>query len=200
LLEPQTANHIEVGTRQTFASGMKLQANLFRMDLKDEIAFDAGTFSNINLDKTRHDGLNLNLKHSLNQQMNVNVGYAYRKASFRAGANKGNTVPQVPRHKLTLAGNYQLDKKSQLGFDAIHTGKRYFGDDNANAGKQMPGYNQINASYSKQFDKWQARVLINNLTNVSVADAGYYNSFSAPPYFYYPLPERAVYITFEGDM
>ncbi|WP_455199548.1 TonB-dependent receptor, partial [Kaarinaea lacus] len=63
LLEPQTASHIEIGTQQTFSNGLSLSANIFRMNIKDEIAFDGIT--NVNLDKTRHDGLNLDIRKKL---------------------------------------------------------------------------------------------------------------------------------------
>ena len=137
---------------------------------------------------------------TLTSQLSFNAGYAWRKATFRAGSNDGNTVPQVPRHKLTLSGNYQLDDKRSVGLNAVHNGKRYFGDDYANAGKQMPSYTQLDLSYSQQFTGWRARVLVQNVTDVNAADTGYYASWLPVPYTYYPLPERAVYFTFEGDI
>lgn len=202
-LASQTANHLEIGTRQTFANGMQLSANLFRMNVTDEIAFDGN--ANINLDKTRHDGLNLSVSGAVNTQLTFNAGYAYRKASFRAGPNDGNIVPQVPKHKLTLSGNYQLDEKRQLGLNAVRKGKSYFGNDFANAGKQMPSYTQLDMSYTQQFSDWKARILVQNLTNINVADTAYYAyAFWLPTpvdqYSYYPLPERAIYITLEGDL
>ncbi|MDT8383880.1 MAG: TonB-dependent receptor [Gammaproteobacteria bacterium] len=198
LLKPQTANHVEIGTRQTFGNGMQLSANLFRMNINDEIAYDGS--ANVNLDKTRHDGLNIDLNTTITSQLSINAGYAYRKASFRAGDNDDNIVPQVPKHKLTMSGNYQLDDKRQLGLNVAHNGKRYFGNDFANVGKQMRSYTQVDASYIQQFSHWKARVLVQNLTNVNVADAGYYAWWLTPPYTYYPLPERALYITFEGEL
>lgn len=198
LLDPQTANHIEIGSRQKFGNGLQLNANLFRMNISDEIAYD-GT-ANVNLDKTRHDGVNLDISGALSTQLSFNAGYAYRKASFRAGANDGNSVPLVPKHKLTLSGNYQLDDKRQLALTAIHNGRRYFGDDYANAGKQMPAYTRWDMSYSQQFNHWRARLLVQNLANTHSADVGYYAWWLTPPYTYYPLPERAVYFSFEGDL
>lgn len=200
LLEPQTADHLEIGTRQKFGNGMQLSANLFRMNISNEIAYDG--IANVNLDKTRHDGLNIGLSTTITSQLSINTGYAYRKASFRAGSNDGNIVPQVPKHKLTLSGNYKLDNKRQLGLNAVHNGKRYFGDDYSNAGKQMSSYTQVDASYTQQFNNWRARVLVQNLTDVNVADTGYYATWMAPlpPYTYYPLPERALYFTFEGEL
>lgn len=198
LLDPQTANHLEIGTRQKFSNGLMLNANLFRINIKDEIAFDGTT--NVNLDKTRHDGLNVNINHSLTKNFTASAGLAIRKATFRDGPNKNNTIPLVPHRKFTLSGNYHINPTNQLGLNAIHTGERYFGDDNANAGKKMPAYTMVNISYSKAFTNWKARLLIQNLTNVHIADSGYYAWWLTPPYTYYPLPERAAYLTFEGDM
>jgi iron complex outermembrane receptor protein len=198
LLDPQTAHHVEIGTRQKIGHDLQLNANLFRMNISDEIAYD-GT-ANVNLDKTRHDGLNFGLSGALTPQLSFNAGYAWRKATFRAGANDGNNVPLVPKHKLTLSGNYQLDDKRRLALDAIHNGRRYFGDDYANIGKQLPGYTRWDMSYSQQFDHWRARLLVQNLTNIHTADVGYYAWWMTPPYAYYPLPERAVYLSFEGEI
>ena len=203
LLDQQTADHLEIGTRQTFGNCMKFSANLFRMNITDEIA-DNGS-ANVNLDKTRHDGLNLNIGGAVNTQLSLNAGYAYRKASFRAGPNDGNIVPQVSKHKLTLSGNYQLDAKRQLGINAMRKGKSYFGNDFGNDGKQLSGYTQVDMSFTQQFNDWKARVLVQNLTNVSAADTAYYTYafWLTPPedqYSFYPLPERAVYITLEGEL
>jgi len=203
VLDPQTAQHIEIGTRQTFANGMTLNANLFRMNITDEIAFD-GT-NNVNLDKTRHDGLNLDVHDKIDNAISFSAGLAVRKATFREGVNKGNTIPLVPANKITLSGFYKFDKNSQLGLTAIHTGERYFDNDFDNAVKKMPAYTLLNLTYSKAFDHWKARVLVQNLTNVSTADSGYYAYawWLVPPadvYTYYPLPERALYFTLEGEI
>lgn len=198
LLDPQSADHLEVGTRQKFSSGLNLKANIFVMRVSNEIAYD-GT-ANVNLDKTRHSGLDVDINYPVNRKFTLTAGLAGRNATFIKGANKGNTVPLVPKTKITLSGDYQLTQSDQLRLDIIRTGQRYFGNDFANAGKQMKAYNMVNMSYSKQFNHWKAHVLIQNLTNVSVANEGYYASYLTPPYTYYPLPDRAVYLTFEGDM
>ena len=197
LLEPQTGRHFEIGTRQTFANGLRLDANLFRINLKDEIAFDLGTFNNINLDKTRHEGLNINLRAPINKKLSVQAGYSLRKASFLTGINKNNDIPLVPRSKLTLSGQYRLDSKQQFGVNAVRTGERYFANDDANAGKKLAGSTRIDVNYSHQFSGWKGLVQIQNISDINTADFALYRSGS---YFYYPLPVRAVYITFEANM
>lgn len=198
LLKPQTADHLEIGTRQEFKNGIRLSANLFHMNLNNEIAYN-GT-ANVNLDDTRHDGFNLSLVTEVTPQLSINTGYAFRKASFTGGSSSGKAIPEIPRHKITLSGQYQLSNDRQLGLTAVYKGKRYFGNDFSNAGKQMPAYTQLDVSYSQQISNWKLSALIKNLTNENSADSGYYNTFVTPPYTYYPLPERAIYFTLKGEL
>lgn len=200
LLDTQTGNHLEVGTQRRFNNGLKASANLFRMELNNEISFDG--INNINLNKTQHDGLNININTLIAKNINLQAGYAYRKAHFSAGSNTGNTIPLIPRHKLTLSGQYHLDNNRHFTLDTIYTGKRYFGDDNANVGKQMSAYTRLDVGYTQDFNRWKGRIQIKNLANVNAADTGFYAPWlsPAPPYTYYPLPERAVYFTIAGEL
>lgn len=200
LLNPQTADHLEIGTRQNFSNGADLTANLFVMLLEDEIAFDQTTYSNVNLDKTRRDGINISLHSPVGKRASLQAGYAFRKATYRAGPNDGKDIPLVPRNKFTLGGQYKLGDNTRLGINAIYTGSRYFGNDYANAGKKLDGYTRVDMNLRHTFGAWHARLLIQNLTNTKTADTGFYDygsysgGFTPSPYSYYPLPERAFYI------
>ncbi|MCF6212239.1 MAG: TonB-dependent receptor [Gammaproteobacteria bacterium] len=200
LIKPQTARHYEIGTRQTYANGIRMNINLFRMDLEDEIAYayDHAPFpnasANVNLDKTRRDGLNLGLKLPLGKLLNLQAGYAWRKATYRSGANKGKDVPLVPSNKFTLDWQFTLTPNSHLGFEFIHTDSRYFGNDDANAGKKMEAYQQLDINYRYEFGDWHARLQIQNATNIKTADTGFYRANDSNPYNYYSLPERAAYL------
>lgn len=197
LIKPQTGRHYEIGTRQTFASGLHLDANLFRINLNDEIAYDNASFSNINLDKTRHDGLNINLRTAVSKQTSLQAGYAYRKATIQSGLYSGNDIPLVARTKLTLSGQHQFDKTRTLGLDAVYTGKRRLANDDNNVGEMLAGYTRVDANYTQQFNGWKGRIKVQNASNVKVADFGLYR---AATNYYYPLPERAIYFMFEGEL
>jgi iron complex outermembrane receptor protein len=197
LIKPQTGRHYEIGTRQKFTSGLQLDANLFRINLDDEIAYDNASFSNVNLDETRHDGLNINLRTTIAKQTSVQAGYAYRKATFRSGAYDGNDVPLVPRTKLNLSGQHQLGNGRVLGVDAVYTGKRRLANDDNNVGKMLPAYTRVDLNYTQQFNGWKGRIKIQNASNVKVANFGLYR---AATNYYYPLPERALFLTFEGEL
>ena len=194
LIKPQTARHYEIGTRQTWASGARLNASLFRINLEDEIGYEYASFSNINRDKTRRDGVNLDLKAPVGQQASLQASYAWRKAVYRDGPNDGKEIPLVPRNKFTLGGQYAVTGDTHLGINAIYTGNRYFGDDNANAGKKLGGYTRVDMNYRHRFGHWDIRLLVQNLTNVKASDFALYRPTTPASYHYYPLPERAFYL------
>jgi len=197
LIKPQTARHYEIGTRQTYASGIAMNINLFRMDLEDEIAYDitSGLFGeNVNLDKTRRDGVNLGLQAPLGQQANVQISYAWRKATYRAGINDGKEIPLVPRRKVTLGSQFDITPDTHLGMEVIYTGSRYFGNDYSNTGKKLDDYLRVDLNYRHSFGIWDARLLVQNLTNTKAADSGFYSTSTPNPYHYYSLPERAFYV------
>lgn len=197
LIKPQTGRHYEIGTRQSFSNSLHLNANLFRIKLEDEIAYDNSTFSNVNLDKTRHDGLNISLRKDIGKQTTVQAGYAYRKATFRSGSYDSNDVPLVPRTKLTLSTQHRLDKKRSLGLNTVFTGKRPLANDDDNVGKMLHSYTRVDLNYTQQFNNWKGRIKILNATNVEVANFGLYR---AATNYYYPLPERAIFFSIEGEL
>lgn len=200
LLAPQTGRHVEIGTQHRLANGISYNLDLFRMDLKKEIGYDSASFTNVNFDDTQHKGLNFSSRIPVTNNIDAQVRYAYRKATFSDGPNQGKKVPLVPSNKLSISGTFHINTNQMLTANAIHTGKRYFGDDLANAGKQLSSQTKLDLSYSHRFDQLSLKATVKNVTNVSQADNGFYNSFSANPYFYYPLPERAVYLSLEGNL
>lgn len=194
-LKPQTGRHIEAGTTIAVTEGTNLDINLFRMALNNEIGYDSNAYANLNFaDPTLHQGANLNLRRQINAMWLASLGYGWRDATFTAGANGGKTIPEVPEHKLTLTNRVELSDHQRLNVDLVYTGKRYFGDDFANAGKQMPSQTLTNLGYSYTVKHWTTSLRINNITDKESADSGYYASWSANPYYYYPLPGRAYYL------
>ncbi len=199
LLKPQTGHHIEAGTRIVVTKKDHFDVNLFEMALNQEIGFDSVNYKNINFtDPTRHRGLNLNLRHQVNDLWLTTLGYGWRAATFSAGNNAGKTIPEVPKHKLSLGNSFEIGYHSQLNVDLVYTGRRYFGNDFDNAAKQMPSHTRINLGYSYTLKSWTARFSINNLTDKKTADSGYYSAFN-DSYSYYPLPGRAFYLTLSTE-
>ena len=198
-LKPQTGHHVETGATVVLSDNSRLDINLFRMTLTNEIGFDNATFSNVNLDPTEHQGATINYQNQVNTLWQIALGYAYRDATFRDGANKDKAIPEIPKHRLTWSNNFKLDENNHVNLDAVYTGKRYFGDDFANIGKQMPTHTLINFGYTYKVKNWKAQVRVDNVADRKIADQGYYASWSTNPYFYYPLPGRAYYLTLGAE-
>jgi iron complex outermembrane receptor protein len=199
LLNPQTGQHVELGL-STALGPTTLEANAFRILLNNEIGYNAATYANENLDPTRHSGFNLSWKAAYGEQASLRLGWTYRDASFRAGAYDGNAIPEIPRNSVTLVTVWRTTEHQQLGLDGVYTGERYFGNDYANVGKTMPSNNRWKLHYTYAPASWKLRLTVDNLTNVSSADLGYYyydSVYSPNPYYYYPLPGRSVTCTLE---
>jgi iron complex outermembrane recepter protein len=196
LLRPQTDQHVELGFSTALGS-TTLEANAFRILVTDEIGYNAATYANENLDPTRHRGFNLGWRAEYGETASLRLGWTYRDASFRAGAYDGNAIPEVPRNSVTLVTVWRMAEQHQLGLDGVYTGERYFGNDYANVGKTMPSYSRWKLHYTYSPSTWKLRLTLDNLTNVSAADIGYYNSFTPNPYYYYSLPVRSVTGTLE---
>lgn len=194
-LKPQTGRHLEAGSDIRLSDNADISVNLFHITLEDEIGFNINTYSNENLDPTRHDGADINYNNQINDLWQIRFGYAWRDATFRSGPYKDKQIPEVPVHRATLTNGFNIDAHNRITADIIFTGRRYFGDDYANVGKQMRAYSRFNLGYQYKHANWKAQLRIDNVTDRNDADTGYYRSFSTPPYTYYPLPGRAWYLT-----
>lgn len=199
-LRPQVGRHVEAGTNIKLSDNANVSVNLFRITLDDEIGYNVGTYSNENLDPSRHQGFDIDYSNQVNTMWQIGFGYARRNATFRSGPNKDKHIPEIPLNKATLSNGFTLDSHNRVNADIIYTGKRYFGDDYANDGKQMPSHTRINLGYQYQRDNWKMKLRIDNVTDIRAADYGYYGNWTSPPsYYYYPLPERAFYLTVGAD-
>jgi iron complex outermembrane receptor protein len=200
LLRPQYGEHLEAGTQFPLSDDARFEANLFYIRLKDEIGYVDATASNVNLDPTRHQGLNLGIQAQLNQRWKSRLGYSYRDAVFSSGTYAGNNVPEVPLHSATWNNTYTTGKAGTISLNAVYIGERFFGDDLDNVGKQMPAYLRWDLAWIYRKRGWDLSVSVNNLTNIKTADRGYYAWWSANPYMYYPLPERSVLVKLRAQL
>jgi len=195
ILEPQTSRHTEAGLQVILPDHGNLDITVFHINLKNEIAFDAATYSNLNLDPTEHNGIDVSYRTAFSPFWRINTNLNWRRATFSKGPNKSNEIPEIPRIHASISQQFQIRTHQQLGIDLVYTGERRFGDDFANVGKTMGGYSTANAKYQLQISNWSYALTINNLTNKKAADLGQYYDFAPNPYFYYPLPERSFLIS-----
>jgi len=144
-LRPQISSTYETGVKWR---GRRLRGDLvvYWMDVHDEILFDpsAGSFGeNVNLDRTRHRGVETGLGGQPVGWLDLSGSFTYDDATIRRDSVTGfdgNRVPINPVYRwnanATLLGPYGL----RAGLDVYWVGRRLFGNDLANQVPALPAY------------------------------------------------------------
>ncbi len=195
LLEPQTSQDKEVGLDYKNGTN-RMRTSLYYMDLNNEIHYNAITFTNMNLSPTRRYGLELAGGHAYSDGLEVTAAYSYTVAKFRTGTYgsvdvAGNNIPLVPRQRLALGASWKLSERTMLNGDAIHVGKQYYDNDQANAfGQKMPAYATVDVKLSHQEGSWLLAAAVNNLFNEKYFSYAIAGAPTSGIYNAYPMPER----------
>jgi len=171
-LKPQTGVSWESGIEWQ-DNIQRYQATLYRLDLQDELLYDAmianpnswnGRGANINLDKTRRDGLLLEAQRQLNERLSIGGQYSFTDATLRTGTFEGNTVPWVARHTASTNLSYLIIPGLRSYLEAVYTGSRYYSGDDANSQQKAGGYTVLNAALSYDYQQFSSKLRVNNLT------------------------------------
>jgi iron complex outermembrane receptor protein len=194
-LAPQTARTNEIGASYVSA-GFSGDISLFYQNLTDEIRYNPITFANENLDKTRRKGVEVTTRFALNDWLDMNANYTYLSAKFRDGDLDGNTLPLVPEHQFNVGLAADLPYQTHASVNWHYVSNSYFVNDlNNDFGRKIPSYQTVDFKISKQLNKLELSLSVNNLF-----DEKYYNfatngsavngNFNA-----YPLAERTAYVS-----
>jgi len=205
MLEPQTSNDREIGIEH-HGSGYSLRGTLYRMDINNEIHYNAITFTNMNLSPTRRQGMELEGKWAIARHVDLFANYSYTDAKFREGVYvdflgssfnvSGNSIPLVPRHHTTLGGSWELSGKTRLNGTVSYTGEQHFDNDQANSFNQkMPAYTVADLKLVHQEGNWTLAGGINNLLNKKYFTYGVCSTSTPGIYNAYPMAERNLAVT-----
>ncbi|MDB6060159.1 MAG: hypothetical protein JWM78_262 [Verrucomicrobiaceae bacterium] len=198
-LKPQTSDSNELGFNW-HAAAIDASVVLYRLDTENELLFDPaqnfGFGANINLSKSRRDGVNADLNWAINEAVTVRSSVGYVDAETRAGSFKGSAVPFAAKYTGNFGIEWQLSAMFDIYADAQYTGQRYRSGDDPNILGQLGGYTIYNANLRWHVEHWYATLRINNVT------AKQYNGFSGAfissfgnSEYAYPAAERQTYLT-----
>jgi iron complex outermembrane receptor protein len=198
-LEPQTSRDREIGAEYKSDAG-RIQARIYRMDLRNEIHFNALTFTNMNLSPTQREGIELEGSRKLGDRFDLFGSYTHARAVFREGVYagvdlSGKNVPLVPRNAAKLGLTWQLAGKTRLSGALGYVGKQYFDNDQSNTFPgQMPSFVTADAKLSHAAGSWIFTLAGNNLTDKKYYTYAIRNaagtSFNA-----YPMAGRNILLT-----
>ena len=150
--------------------------------------FGPGTGANVNLDKTRRDGLLLEARRQLTERLALGGQYSFTDSEYRTGPFAGNEVPGVSRHSASAHLDYLLLPGLNGRLEALYTGGYYLYSDDAHSQPREGGYTLLNAALSYDYRQLTARLRINNLTGKQ------YDTY-ANPFGRYPAPEEDVQLS-----
>ena len=174
-LDAELAWNYEAGARYQPNDRTRIHLGGYRIDFDRQIQLDNTARVFRNLGKTRHQGCELELQWSPEQQraLTLNASYAYLDASQESGAFRGFRVPYTSRHQIVLGSTYALGHTtvalsgyyfSQAFNDAANTVQE---NAIASAG-QLPAYMVWNtqvrhALFEHNGETFSASLAINNL-------------------------------------
>ncbi|EKE76590.1 TonB-dependent receptor family protein [Gallaecimonas xiamenensis] len=195
-LDPQKGLSVELGW-----AGEQLSLSAFRLDLKDEIVFDAnapapegGLFAgaNVNADQSRRYGVNL-AGHQDFGPLTLGVDYQWLDAQFTKGASDGHKVPWVSRHSGLLYGDLVLSKALSARVEYQYRGSQYLLSDNLNQGDKVGSYGLWNLAGIWQQGPWHFVLRVDNLFDKRFADYAVYNAWGEDSW--YPGKGRELNLT-----
>jgi iron complex outermembrane receptor protein len=204
-LEKETGKSFEMGTQFFPLKELKLGITFYLIDMEDEIALVFPAYPapgrNVNLDKTRHQGVEFTLDWQFRKLARLYANYTFQEATFREGQYKDKTIPLVPKNMANAALEIYLPWSLTLRPEIRYVGEQYFGSDNSNSFEKMDSYTIVNLYLRYQPDwkmfgvaKPSAFVGVENLLNKSYSTIGY--NYGPGFEYYSPAPE----INFRGGV
>jgi iron complex outermembrane receptor protein len=211
LLQPQTANNADAGVEYR-DRGLRLRANLYRINLNNEIYFSplvvpSGGFfpgANTNLSPTRREGLELAGQAPLAGSLTLSGNANFQSAKFRSGIYggvdaTGKDVPLVP----SVLANLQLAWNFAPGSQALaalgYAGQQRYDNDQANSFSQkMPAYTLLDLKLSQRLAQWTLSASVNNVFDKAYYSYAIVNSFACTtPICAYPQIGRNFFVSAE---
>lgn len=172
--------------------GASVQVTLYDLRMTDEIAYNGLTFQNENLQKTRHRGIEIDARWQIARQWLLNASFNEKDASFSEGANRGKTIPLVPRQRRGLGLTWQGGDFGTHNLSATYVGERHFGGDEANAFASLPAYTTLDWQSHWRIGAWELSGKVLNLTDRKYAPSGFDYGFGAS---YYVANPRSAYLS-----
>ena len=189
-LDTQRGISYETGAEYA-AGGLSLTARAYHLRLKDEISFDAITFTNVNLSRSRRNGVALSVDSNLSRRLRAGAGYEYLDAEITSGVHDGSQVPLVPENKANAYLEYRPTIEWMGRLDIEYVDEQYLGSDYDNSSKPLDDYTVANLVVHRDLGDWRLSARVNNLFDEEYSETGA-TSFAGDGFN--PAPERNFWV------
>lgn len=201
VLDTQTGVSWEAGAEWS-GSTRHVKALVYRLDLDNEIAFDPETFSSVNLDATRRDGVILEAGLRPAESLDVNASYSYVDARVTSGPYEGNAIPLVAKHVLRFSADYRMSTRWHVYAELQANSHQAFSGDFDDQLDDLPGYTVVNLESDYHYRGWTFTGRVNNVLDREYSEFGSkLTLFPAPTFSPMPVesfftsPERNFWFT-----
>jgi iron complex outermembrane receptor protein len=183
-LDPETGHNVELGGASELFGLLKLSVNLYWLEMQDEIAYDFPSLSNVNLDATRHLGVETEIFLSIQEWAELSANYTFTSATFTEGANKGNTIPLVPAQQAGADLTLHLPLDLSVGVSGRYVSDQYSGGDVANSLDKLDAYFLMGVfvRYKPEYVRGDLDLFlgVNNLLDAQYATMAFYGASYYP--------------------
>jgi len=193
LLDTQTGESFELGIDMT-RGDHQLIVSIYRLDLEDEIEYDPTVLpfgENVNLDKTRRDGITLALASQLGTDFRLTTEVGLVDAKFESGFFEGNDISGVADKIAKLRGDYLINDYYTTYLEVNYSSPKYAQGDNANSFGKLDSITVINAGIGYQYKAWDVNFRINNLNDEEYVEFVANSGLAG----FQPSPERNFMLT-----
>lgn len=191
-LKPETGLNLEAGTVVRFAQEWEAGLTAYQLDLQNEIVLNPLAWKSENTDDTRRRGMEANLSWRRPGVASLSAFYTFVDAEFNAGPNAGKEVPLVPKHVLTLNGEWSVLEDLALLSTFRATSNQRSGSDFGNAMDKLDGFGVFDVGVRvtpSRVKGLQFTFGIDNVFDKNYATSGYNGIY------YYPANGRTWKLT-----
>ncbi len=199
-VENQTGISYEAGTEWDNGNA-SFKATLYRLNLENEISWDAAAFHNVNLDSTERNGIVLEATKKLADNTQIGINYHYVDAKITSGTHEGNRIPLVAQNSASILLDYYPAHTIDLHAEVKYVGYQVLGGDFDNAFPELDSFTVVNLSGEYRLGGWHFGARVNNLFDREYSETGAtgYTAGWQIADAYYPSPERNFWLTVGYD-
>ncbi|MEJ2394249.1 MAG: TonB-dependent receptor [Candidatus Thiodiazotropha sp.] len=201
-LENQTGLSQEAGIEWQ-EGGFKAKVLLFRLDLDNEISFATTEMfgftikHNINLEKTRREGVILEGRWQASPSLSLSGNFTYTDPTITAGQFEGNHIPLVSARSARIALEWAASGELDLYAETLLRSEQVFGGDFDNDFDTLPGYGLVNLGGHYTQGPWRLGLRVDNLLDkeyIASGSVGTDASLTRREAFF-PAPERRFWLS-----
>jgi outer membrane receptor protein involved in Fe transport len=189
-LTPQRAGTVEAGLSQKRAGG-RWEVVAYRTAVADEIDFDPATFQYRNIGRSRHLGLEANVRLLEGRTISPQAGYTWTRVEAAGEGRRGRQLKNIPEHRLRAGLAARLPGEVRAELRLAWSGGRWLDDANL---FPLTGERVLDLRVQRTFGRLRVRLDALNLSDRRWEPLGYtvpdFTGGVAP--YYLPAPGRAV--------